>query len=311
VTRQGPVAPPGARSSGLRALFDPRSITVLGASDDPAKWGRTLALRALESCGGRPVRLVNRRGVPVLGRSTDRTLAEARAGLDEPLDLVVVCVPAASLPDAVGDALAAGARALVVITAGLAELDDAGAATESATVAQVRAAGAVMVGPNCLGVVDTTARLQLTHDLLPSGDVAVLSQSGNTVLDLAGLLADRGLGISRFASLGNQADLSVVDLMAGCLAHDGTRAVAVYAEDVADGRGFVDVARRLRAHGKPVVLLAPGRSPAAVRSAVSHTGSLVTASRVVDAACRARRRWPTCWRGCAPAAGCAAGGRPC
>lgn len=271
----------------LQALFDPRSITVLGASDDPAKWGHMLAARALSSCGERPVRLVNRRGATVLGRPSDPTLRQARRSLGEPLDLVVVCVPASALVGAVADAVAEGARSLVVITAGLSELGEAGAATEREAVRLVRAAGTLMVGPNCLGIVDTTTDLQLTHDLLPSGEVAVLSQSGNVVLDLAVLLEDRGLGISRFVSLGNQADLSVVDLMEACLTHPGTRAVAVYAEDVVDGRGFVDVASRLRDAGKPVVLLAPGRSEAAVRSAVSHTGSLVTASDVLDAACRA------------------------
>jgi acetate---CoA ligase (ADP-forming) len=287
VRRQGTAPPPGHESARLQALFDPRSVTVLGASDDPAKWGHVLALRAMSSCGERPVRLVNHRSDAVLGRPTDATLSQARRGLGEPLDLVVLCVPAPALAEAVADAVAEGARSLVVITAGLSELGEAGAEIEHEVVRLVRAAGALMVGPNCLGIVDTTTDLQLTHDLLPPGDVAVLSQSGNVVLDLAVLLQDRGLGVSRFVSVGNQAALSVVDLMEACVTHDGTRAVAIYSEDVVDGRGFVDVARRLDDAGKPVVLLAPGRSEAAVRTAVSHTGSLVSASRVVDAACRA------------------------
>ena len=271
----------------MQALFDPRSITVLGASDDPGKWGHILAARALRSCGERPVRLVNRRRAPVLGRSTDASAAEARDRLGQALDLVLVCVPAAELTGAVTEAVAAGARTLVVITAGLSEVSAEGRRIERRAVEVARSAGARVVGPNCLGLVDTTTELQLSHDLLPSGDVAVLSQSGNVVLDLAALLEERGLGISRFVSVGNQADVSVVDLMESCVAHDGTGAVAVYAEDVVDGRGFVTVARRLREVGKPVVLLSPGRSAAAVRSAMSHTGSLVTASEVVDAACRA------------------------
>ncbi len=144
-----------------------------------------------------------------------------------------------------------------------------------------------LVGPNCLGVVDTTTGLQLAHAVLPAGDVAVLSQSGNLVLDLAALLADRGLGVSRFVSLGNQADLGLVDFLLACVDHEGTRAVAVYAEDVVDGHAFLEAARALRDVGKPLVLLAPGRTDAAVRSAASHTGSLTTSSMVVDAACAA------------------------
>ena len=163
--------------------------------------------------------LVNRRGVEVLGRPTHRTLAEARDALGEPLDLVVVCVPASELVPAVTDALAAGARSLVVITAGLSELGAEGIRVEREVVRLVREAGAVLVGPNCLGVVDTGTSLQLAHDVLPTGSVAVLSQSGNVALDLAALLEARGLGVSRFVSVGNQADLTVVDLLASCLDH--------------------------------------------------------------------------------------------
>lgn len=271
----------------LNALFDPCSITVVGASDNPAKWGHTLSRRALEDSGDRPVLLVNRRGTEVLDRTTQRTLAEARDELGEPLALVVVCVPAAELVQTVAAAVGMGARCLVVITAGLSELGATGATVEQETVRLARSAGAVLVGPNCLGVVDTSTQLQLSHDLLPVGAVSVLSQSGNLVLDLADLLEDRGLGISRFVSLGNQAGLTVVDLMVSCVDHGGTKAVAIYAEDVVDGRAFVDAARALGAAGKPVVLMAPGRSAAAVRSAVSHTGSLTSASRVIDAACTA------------------------
>ena len=185
------------------------------------------------------------------------------------------------------DAVAAGARAIVAITAGLSEAGPEGARLEAEALAIARGAGAVLVGPNCLGIVDTTTGLQLAHAVLPAGDVAVLSQSGNLVLDLAGLLADRGLGVSRFVSLGNQADLGVVDFLHACVGHEGTRAVAVYTEDVVDGRAFLDAARALRDAGKPLVLLAPGRTEAAVRSAASHTGSLTSSSMVIDAACAA------------------------
>jgi acetate---CoA ligase (ADP-forming) len=285
VTRQG--SPGSASYAALTALFDPRSVTVVGASSDPAKWGHILSRRALESGSPRPVALVNRSGSEVLGRPTYPSLAAARDGLGDALDLVVLCVPAASFVESVRDAVAAGARAIVGITAGLSELGEEGASAEAEAVALARAGGAVLVGPNCLGIADTGAGLQLSHAVLPPGEVAVLSQSGNLVLDLAWLLTERGLGISRFVSVGNQADLTVVDLMRACVDHDGTRAVAIYAEDVVDGRAFVAAARELAAAGKPVVLLSPGRSDAAARSAVSHTGSMTSPSQVVDAACAA------------------------
>ena len=273
------------RQGSLAALFDPRSLAVVGASDDPTKWGHLLARHALEASRERLVALVNRRGGLVLGRPAHDSVSSARAALGEDLELVVVCVPAAALVESVRDAVAAGARAIVAITAGLGELGAEGAAVEVEAVAVARAGGAVLVGPNCLGVADTTTGLQLAHAVLPPGGVTVLSQSGNVVLDLAELLVERGLGIARFVSVGNQADLNVVEVMRACVHHDGTRAVAIYAEDVVDGRGFVESARALALAGKPVVLLAPGRSAAAVRSAVSHTGSMTSPARVVDAAC--------------------------
>ncbi|WP_051246875.1 acetate--CoA ligase family protein [Nocardioides halotolerans] len=291
MTGQG--SPERSGADPLEALFAPRTVAVVGASADSAKWGHILAKRALEALGAqgdpgeRTVLLVNRHGGEVLGRATYATARAAAAAHGAPVDLAVVCVPAGGFVASVTDAVAAGARAVVGITAGLSEAGAEGAALEAEALAVVRGAGAVLVGPNCLGVVDTTTGLQLAHAVLPAGDVAILSQSGNLVLDLAGLLADRGLGVSRFVSLGNQADLGVVDLLRACVGHDGTRAVAVYAEDVVDGRAFLDAARDLRAAGKPVVLLAPGRTEAAVRSAVSHTGSMTSSSMVVDAACAA------------------------
>ena len=219
----------------------------------------------------------------MLGRPTLRRLTEVPG----PVDLVAICVPAPGFVAAVADALAVGARAIVAITAGLGESSVQGRAIEREALGLVRAAGAVLVGPNCLGVVDTTTRLQLTSDPFTAGSVTVLSQSGNLALDLDDLLARAGLGISRFVSLGNQADLTLAELVRDCAAHEGTRAIAVYAEDLRDGRGFAEAAREAHAAGKPVVLLAPGRSAAASRGAASHTGSLTSPSRVVDAVCAA------------------------
>lgn len=278
---------PSVVSRDLTTLFAPRSVAILGASDDSSKWGHALSRQMLAAGSDAEIHLVNRNGSQVLGRPTSRTLAEARIANGEPLDLVAICVPAAGFLESIDDALSAGARAVVAITAGLGELGAEGARIEAEARNRVREHGAVMVGPNCLGVVDTTTRLQLSLELLPTGTVAVLSQSGNVVIDLADLMSARGLGVSRFVSLGNQSDLGVVDFMAACVEHPGTTAVAVYAEDVVDGRAFIGAARALRAAGKPVVLLAPGRSAAASRGAASHTGSLTSAAQVVDAACAA------------------------
>ena len=267
----------------LTPLFDPRSVAVVGASADRAKWGYSVSEQLLSLPSGRDIYLVNRRGGDILGRTAFRNLAD----LPAPVDLVAICVPASGFLDAVRDSLAAGARALVAITAGLGEADAEGEKIEREAVALVRSAGAVLVGPNCLGVTDSSTGLRLASDPFRPGDVAVLSQSGNMVLDLEALMADEGLGISRFVSLGNQADVAVTDFMLDCVGHDATHAVAIYAEDVRDGRAFVQAARALAEAGKPVVLLAPGSSDAGRRGAASHTGSLTSADNVIDAACTA------------------------
>ncbi|MFF3089553.1 acetate--CoA ligase family protein [Streptomyces nojiriensis] len=263
----------------LTALFDPRSVAVVGASDDPAKYGHAVAAQALRAPDRRPVHLVNRRGGTVLGRASATSLT----AVGEPVDLVVISVPGAGFEAAVDEALACGARAIVAITAGFAEAGPAGLARQRSVAARVRAAGAVLVGPNCLGIADNTTELYLASDRFAPGGVALLSQSGNLALELQLRGEPHGLGFSRFVSLGNQADVTLVDLVEDCARHAATSAIAVYAEDFGDGRAFAAAAA---AAGKPVVLLTAGRGSASARSAQSHTGALTTSADVVAAACR-------------------------
>lgn len=264
-------------------LFSPRSVAVLGASNDQTKYGNWLSVQALRMTETHQVHLVNRRGEPVLGRPTHRTLSD----IGEPVDLVVIAVPAAGFEQAVDDSLAAGARAIVGVTAGFAELGEEGRAAQERVAAKVRSAGAVLLGPNCLGVLDSTTGLTLSSNPLPPGSVSLLSQSGNMALELSQFLGEHGLGFARFASLGNQADLAAPDLIRACVRHDGTKLIAVYCEDFGDGRDFVAAAEEARQAGKPVVLLTVGGSEASMRGAQSHTGALTSQTAVIDAACRA------------------------
>ncbi|MEV6105862.1 acetate--CoA ligase family protein [Streptomyces sp. NPDC051940] len=266
----------------LSALFDPRSVAVVGASADPAKWGFAVARQALRGAARRPVHLVNRGGGEILGR---RAATSLRA-IGEPVDLALLSVPAAGFAQAVDEALECGARALVAITAGLGELGPEGEAVQLGAVARIRAAGAVMVGPNCLGLADNSTDLHLSSDSFRDGGVALLSQSGNAGLELRLCLERTGHGFSRFVSLGNQADVTLVELVRDCARHPRTRVIAVYAEDFRDGRAFAAGAAEAAALGRPVVLLAPGSSAAAIRGALSHTGSMTSPSAVVDAVCR-------------------------
>jgi acyl-CoA synthetase (NDP forming) len=272
----------------LTPLFEPQSIAVVGASNDPGKWGHWIARGALQGRDRRDVFLVNRSGGSIVGEPAFTSLEE----LPSSPEMVVLVVPAASFGDALNSALAVGARGVVAISAGFAEAGDDGRSRQDEMVAKVREAGAVLVGPNCLGLVDTTSNLQVAWLLepgweLPPGPIGMISQSGNLALDVAEMSEKVGLGISRFASLGNQADVSLTDVVRSYIEHDGTGVIAVYAEDFLDGRGFLDAADEARRAGKRVILLAAGASAAAARAARSHTGSMTSNSMIVDAACAA------------------------
>jgi acetate---CoA ligase (ADP-forming) len=256
-------------------LFDPSSVAVVGASDDPRKWGNWLARGALRGDGRRPVYLVNHRAAEILGRHAYPSLTE----LPESVELVVIAVPAPAVGAAVDDALAAGARAIVLIPA-------ASSQPNAALAARVRAGGALLVGPNCLGVLDSGTELELVPNPLPAGTIGLISQSGNLALELALLAEAEGLGFSRFVSLGNQADVGAAELIAELAAHEETRLLALYVEDFRDGREFARAASLAVEAGKPVLALAIEQGAATTRAVRSHTGALASDGAVIDAACR-------------------------
>ena len=267
----------------LTPLFDPRTLAIVGASGTPSKWGYWLARSALKGLTRRRIFLVNRGGKDILGQHTYTSLAE----VPHPVDLVVISIGAAGFEQAVDDALAAGARAIVAITAGLGETGREGRAIERAVTERVRAAGALLVGPNCMGVADTVSKLDLASSEFAPGSIGLISQSGNLGIELALIATEAGVGFSRFVSVGNQADLNATELITSYAAHPQTRVIAIYAEDFHDGRGLAEAALRAREAGKPVILLTVGSSKAGARAARSHTGAMVSASVAVDAACRA------------------------
>jgi acyl-CoA synthetase (NDP forming) len=258
-------------------------VAILGASNDPAKWGNRLAMGALRGEERRSVYLVNRNGGEILERAAYPSLGD----LPEPPELVVVSVPAEGFEEAVDASLAAGAKAIVGITTGLGETGDEGRAREAAIVGRVRAAGAVLLGPNCLGIFDAATGLDLGWSELQGGSIGLVSQSGNLALELALLAEDYGLGFSRFASLGNQADLEAGELVRSLIEHEPTRVIALYCEDFRDGRAFARAAQDAVEAGKPVLLLTVGAGEVGAQAARSHTGALVSSGTAVEAACRA------------------------
>src|SRR5918995_6177622 len=266
----------------LTPLFAPASVAVVGASNDRVKWGNWLARGALRGASRRAVYMVNRRGGEVMGTRAHRSLAE----LPEAPELVVLAVPPDALEPAMDEAIAVGTRAVVVITAGSAD-GDAGGDRDIGLASRAREAGVILLGPNCLGIFDAAAGLELVPNDLPRGSIGLLSQSGNLALEIGLLAQAAGLGFSRFVSLGNQADLDAAELIQELGDHDGTELIAVYGEDFRDGRTFARAAEAAARAGKPVVLLAVEHSEATARAVRSHTGALASEGAAIDAACHA------------------------
>lgn len=283
----GPGPTPGAALSprSLDAVFSPRSVAVVGASRTRGHIGSEL-LHNLRSAGftGR-LAAVNPHASDIDGVPSFPTLADVPG----PLDLAVLAVPAPDIPAAVAASIAAGVGGIIVITAGFRETGPAGAAAEAALVATVRAAGVRMIGPNCMGVVNTDPAVGLNATFAsafpPRGRVAFLSQSGALGLAILQYAARLNIGISTFVSVGNAADVSNNDLIAYWADDPRTSVILLYLESVGNPRTFARLVAALTPR-KPVVLVKAGRSRAGARAARSHTGALASGDAVVDAMCR-------------------------
>ncbi|MFI5659837.1 acetate--CoA ligase family protein [Streptomyces sp. NPDC051684] len=261
-------------STSLDALYDPASVAVVGASDNPEKWGYWLAAGALTGRDRRAVHLVNQRG----GHLRGEPFRPALSALETPPEHVVVAVPPQQVRPVVQEGLATGARCFTVITSGTTE--------ERSLADLVTARGARLLGPNCMGIVDTSSQLRLSWGDFPTGGLGLVSQSGNLALEIGRHLQRAGAGFSRFVSLGNQRDIDAADALESLIAHGPTRAIAAYVEDFRDGRRLAEVLAAAHAAGKPVLLLTVGRSAASGRAAASHTGALVSPHATVAAVCR-------------------------
>jgi acetyltransferase len=267
----------------LEALLNPRSIALVGASASPEKAGGRRWKTLVEGGFSGPLYPVHPKAEEILGRRAYKSVGD----LPGPIDLAVIIVPPADVPDVVAASLAKGARGIVVITAGFGEMDEAGRLIERDMARMVRAAGACMIGPNCAGIFSGPAKVNvLGWDMRP-GPIAVVSQSGNITLDLADLARKSESGFSRALTLGNAADLKAHELIAHCLRDPATDVVLAYLEGFGEleGRALCEAVARSPVR-KPIVVLKPGRSESGRRATLSHTGSLAGEDRVVEAAFR-------------------------
>jgi acyl-CoA synthetase (NDP forming)/RimJ/RimL family protein N-acetyltransferase len=270
-----------AERASLRPLLAPAVVAVVGAGRQPGGIGHEV-LRALVeySFTGR-VYAVNPRAQSIAGVPSYPTLA----AIPEQVDLAVVAVPAVAVADVIADAGAAGVRAAVILSAGFGEAGGAGPAAQRDLVRQARAHGIRLVGPNCLGILNTDPEVRLAATfapILPSpGGLAIASQSGAVGIAALEHAARTGTGLSTFVSLGNKADISGNDLLAYWFDDPATTAVALYLESFGNPRRFARLVRAL-ARRKPVLAVFSGRSVAGKRAGASHAAAAASPGVAVD-----------------------------
>lgn len=266
----------------LLPFFSPGGVVVIGASHDPVKLGYGVARNLVASGYRGAIHLVNPKG----GRLLDRPVYAEVALVPDPADLAILIVPAPAVPEALRACALRGIRTAIVTSGGFREAGPEGAALEAECARIARESGVRLLGPNCIGVLDTHLPLDTTFLQPPGplpGSVAFISHSGAMCAVVAEQARALGLGISRMVSLGNQADVTETELLSLVAEDPDTRVVTLFLEGVADGRRFVEQSRRI-ARRKPIIALKAGRSAGGQRAAVSHTGALAGQDTAYDAA---------------------------
>jgi acetate---CoA ligase (ADP-forming) len=273
-----------AAPSRLDHIFCPKSIAVVGASSRQGTVGNGILRNLLFSEFNGPVYPVNPKASSVLGVYSYPSLLE----IPGPVDLAVLIVPASGCLKVIDEAIAKKVKALVVISAGFKEVGEEGAKLERQMRDKVQAAGIPLVGPNCLGVINTDPDVRMNatfgRKMPANGKLAFVSQSGALCTSVLDYAEERGMGFGKFISFGNKADVNEIELLAYLGQDDQTSTIAMYLEDVSDGRQFIETAHRIfwERH-KPMLCLKAGRSPEGAKAVSSHTGSLAGSDSVYDA----------------------------
>lgn len=264
----------------LDAFFRPKTVAILGASTNPTKLGHFLVKNMRETGYEGRVFPISRSASEILDY---RALPSLR-DVPEPPDLVLVSIPADGVPEAIADAVSVGARGAIVLACGFAEAGASGAVLQDQLVATAAGGGLRVIGPNCMGVSDLRARLNATYfNALPDtpGRVGFISQSGAFGGIAFDQLTKLGAGISKFASIGNMADVSHAELIRYYGDDSDTEVIAAFIEGITDGAEFLDAVSEV-SQKKPTVILKAGRTATGSAAAVSHTGSLAGEARVWD-----------------------------
>ncbi len=269
---------------GLDALFKPRSVAIIGASTNPAKWGFNFMLHLLHGGYKGACYPINPGGGEILGLKAYASILD----VPDDVDLAFILIPPEAAIEALRQCCEKGVRACVVVTAGFGELGEEGERLQRSLSSLAREAGIAMVGPNCAGIASpepTSIYCTMQPNFPPPGHIAIFSQSGNIGGSMERICEKHDVGISRFVSTGNESVLTSSDYLEYFADDEQTKVVVGYIEGVSDGRRFFETARRLTLK-KPLVLIKGGRTAVGSRAARSHTGALSGSDAVFDGFCR-------------------------
>src|SRR5688572_8909399 len=266
----------------LDAVLKPASIAVIGASRQPATMGNQIVSNLVAHGFTGPVYPVNPRATAVNSMHAWPNLAS----VPTPVDCAIVCVPREYVNDVAEECGAQGVKGLVVISAGFREVGGEGVERERRLVETVRRHGMRMLGPNCMGVINTDPAVRMNGTFAPlmppGGKAAFVSQSGALGVSVLDYATELGIGIGQFVSMGNKPDVSGNDLLLQWEDDPAVELILMYAENFGNPRKFLEIAARITPH-KPIVAVKAGRSAIGARAASSHTGALAANDSSVDA----------------------------
>ena len=265
----------------MKELFEPSCIAIIGAAREETKIGHIVLKNLIDS--GFPGKLfpINPKSSEILGLKSFASILE----IPEPVDMAVICVPNEYVPDVVENCGRKGVNAVIIITAGFKEMGKEGAELER-RVAEIRLRyGMRILGPNCLGVINTHAKMNatFTKNYPRSGPIAITSQSGAICSTLLDWSSEVKVGFSKFISVGNKVDIDEADLLEYLRDDPMTKVIGMYIEGTERGIDFMRQAA-LTSMTKPVIVLKSGRTSSGAKAASSHTGALSGSDKVYEAA---------------------------
>jgi acetyltransferase len=268
----------------LIPFFSPEGVAVVGASLDPTKLGYGLSRNLIQSGYRGAIHFVNIKGGMLMGHPVYKNVRE----VPDPVDLAVLLIPAVAIPKAIEESAQRGIRAMIIAAGGFRETGPEGAALEEKCLEIARKNNVRLIGPNCIGLIDTHLPIDTTFLSPPgptAGDVAFISHSGAICAAVIDWARGQGFGLSRMASLGNQVDVTETDLLAPVAEDPYTCVITLYLEGVSDGRHFLEQAQEVSKE-KPIVALKVGRYESGRQAVASHTGALAGMESAYNAAFR-------------------------